>query len=180
MLCCVGYQHTDGSKTDYTEFLSFQFAARKSFLCFLGIFGNITVFFIFLYPVNATQNISGCQKHACNNQFLYTIRIGSWCVKHYDSLFCAAIQRNIIHTCSCSRNHLQVLAKFQFVKCCTSYQNSIRILSITDWYKIFTEIRQSAFCNCIKTIIFVHYRFASSNFFINVTSDSTPSYGIAL
>ena len=157
MLCCVGYQHTDGSKTDYAELLSFQFTARKSFLCFFGIFGNITVFFIFLYPVNTTQNISGCQEHACTNQFLYTIRIGSRCIKYSDSLLRAFSKRNVIDACSCSSDHAELIGEFHIMHHRTSYKDCVCILHLVCLCIIPVKFFKSYLCNIIQAMILIHF-----------------------
>ena len=63
---------------------------------------------------------------------------------------------------------------------CAPDKDRICLVYIFCFLIIPVELLQAAGCDGIQAMIFVHYRFSSSNFFMNATSASTPSMGIAL
>ena len=102
MRCRIRYKDSDCSKSDHSKLFAFQFCTRKCFFLFLGSLRNIAVFIISFYPVDSADNISGCKQHTCDHQFLYSIRIRSRSIKYNDPFLCTTIQRNIVHTCTCT------------------------------------------------------------------------------
>ena len=108
MCCGIRHKHTDCSQADNSKFLSLQFLSRKCLLRLFGIFGYVSILFIFLHPVDAANDISGCQKHTGNHQFFYSICISSRCIKYNNSLFRTFLKRDIIHTCTGSCDRFQI------------------------------------------------------------------------
>ena len=153
---CICYQNTDGSKTDDTQFLSFDLTARKLFLLLLGKLLNLFVLTLRLYPVNTSYNISGCQQKSRDHQLFYTICIGTRCIEDCNTLLRAFSKRNIIYSCSCSSDHAELLRQVHVMHDSTSYQHCIRILNFICFCIISVKILQSDLCNRIQAMILIH------------------------
>ena len=102
----IGHQHADGAKADDPQFLAFQFVACKCFLGLLRLFYDVAVFFVFLHPVDAADDVPGSQQHSCDHQFLHAISVGSRRIEYHDSLFRAFFKGNIIHPRACPSDRL--------------------------------------------------------------------------
>ena len=143
MCCSICHKHTDCSKTDNSKFLSLQFLSSKCFFRLFGIFGYVSILFILLHPVDAANDISGCQQHTGDYQFFYSICISSRCIKYNNSLFRTFLKRDIIHTCTGSCDCFQICCKFHFVHCRTSYQDRISRLRCAYRCIVFCKFIQS-------------------------------------
>ena len=77
-------------------------------------------------------------------------------------------------------NGQQILRKLRLMKIRAAHQQSVSLLKIVSFYIFLRKITDPDLRYLIHTHIPVHHKFSSSNFFINSTSFSTPSKGIAL
>ena len=176
----VCYHCPDGSQTDNSQLFTHDLASCELFLLFLSKLADIFLIFFFGNPFNTTYDITGCQEHSCQNQFLYAIGIGTWCVEYNNSLFCTVHNRDVIDTCTCTGNGFHSFRKFHIVHFRTSYQDCICFVQCFCFLIILSKKIQAFCSNRIQAMILIHYAFSSSNFFINATRASTPSFGIAL
>ena len=108
MNCCVCYQHADGAKPDHAELLALKLCPGKCFFLLLRDLSDIAILFILLHPVDAADDIPGSQKHPGDHQLFYTVCICPRSIEHYDPFLRAAIKRNVVDTCSCACDYLQI------------------------------------------------------------------------
>ena len=109
-----------------------------------------------------------------------TICICSRCIKYNNTFFCTHVNRNVVDTCTCTCDNFDILREFHVMHFCTSYQNCIGIVHVFCLFVFFTKQAETCLGNWIEAFILEHYAFSSSNFFMNATRASTPSFGIAL
>ena len=128
MNCRICHTHANSSESDNSQLFTADFTACELLFLFFCSFGNILCNILFFQPLNASDNISGCQQHSRNHHFLYSVGICSRCIKYYNSLFCHFFQRNVVYTGSCSCHCRCFFCHFQIVHICTSHQYGIRFL----------------------------------------------------
>ena len=153
---CIGNQNSDCSKTDHSKFLSFQLTACKCFLRLFCVFGNIAVFFIFLYPANTANDISGCEQHACQHQFFNSVCVCTRCIKYNNTFFCASLQWNVIHAGSGSCHCFQIFWKFHLMHNSASDQNRICFFRLVYRCIFFCQLIQPHLRDWIQAMIFIH------------------------
>ena len=156
MCRCIRHQNSDRSQTDHSYFFSFQLRSCKSFLLLFCDFCDISVFFVLLHPVDTSDNVTGCQKHSCNYEFFHTICIGSGCIEYYDPFLRTTIQRNIVHTCTCSCHNFQVLRQFHLMHRCTSDQNCVCRLCSLCFLIVLCKFIESNLRDWIQAMILIH------------------------
>ena len=176
----VCYHGTNGTKSDDTKFLATDLASCKLFLLFFSKFVNVFFIFFMCYPFNTANDITRSKKHTCKNKFFYTVCVGTRCIEYYDTLFCAFVYRNIVDTCTCTSDNFYIFRKFHFVHFGTSNKNGVCVIQFLCLFVIFSKQAETCLGNRIEAFILEHYAFSSSNFFMNATRASTPSFGIAL
>ena len=176
----VCYQLADGAKTDDPQLLSADLTAGKLFFLLFRQLLDLRIVFFFPDPGNAADDISRCQKHSGDHQFLDAVGVGSRRVEYNDSPLRTFFQRNIIDSGACPCNRIQIFRKLHLMHRCTAHQDCLRFFKLLCFLILIAEISQPNLRNGIQAIILIHHRFASSNSFINATSASTPSFGIAL
>ena len=156
MCCYIRNKNSDCSKSDHTKFLSGKFCSCKCFFLLLSNLCDISIFLEFLYPLNSTNDISGCKKHSCNHKFFYTIRICSRCIEYNNSFLCTFIKRNIIHSGSCTSDCFQVLSEFHLMHFCTADKNHVSFIRVFCIYIIFIQFIHTNGRNWIQAMIFKH------------------------
>ena len=186
-VCRICHQHTDGSKTDNTKFFTGDLGSGKCLLRLFRCLGDISILFIVFHPLDTTDDIAGSKDHRCYNQLFYTIGISSRCIEYDDSLFRTLLQRNIVDAGAGSRHGGQVIRQLHIVHGGASHQHSLCCIYILHNLIFIIQKIQTACRDRIQAVHFYTHTFphfcvasASSNFFINSTSFSTPSFGIAL
>ena len=150
-------QHADRTKTDHTELLALDLCPGKSLFLFLCDLGDIAVFFIFLHPVDAADDIAGSQKHPRDHQLFYSICICARSIEDHDPVFRAAVQRDIVDPGSRARDHFQVLRELHLMHLRASDEDGIRLLCVLCVYIIFIQLIQSHFGDRIQAVIFEHF-----------------------
>ena len=180
-MCCRVCNHgTDRTKANDTKLFTADLTSCK--LLFLLFCQFVDVFFVFFmcYPLDTTNDITGSKKHTCKDKFFDTICICSRCIKYNNTFFCTHVNRNVVDTCTCTCDNFDILREFHVMHFCTSYQNRIGIVQVFCLFVFFTKQAETCLGNWIEAFILEHYAFSSSNFFMNATRASTPSFGIAL
>ena len=178
--CRICNHASDGAKTDDTKLFAHDLTACKLLLLLLSQLINILLVLLSLNPFDTTYNITGSKQHTGKNQFLDTICIGTRSVKYNNTILSAFLNRNIIHSGSSTGDHSNTFRQLHIMHFCTSYKNR---LTAVNGIRIFISLIkniQTLLGNRIQAMILKHYAFSSSNFFMNATSASTPSFGIAL
>ena len=128
-MCCRICNHSSNrTKTDDTKFLSTDLTSGKLLFLFFSQFVDMFFILFMSNPFDTSNDITGSQKHAGKNKLFHTICIGTWSIKYHDTIFCTLLNRNIINTCTCTGNNLNVLRKLHIMHLCTSYQNCIGII----------------------------------------------------
>ena len=177
----VCHQDTDGSQADHAQLLAFDLIAGKLFLLLFSQLLQIFVLALGLYPANSSDNIAGSQQKPCQHQFFHSIGVCSRCIEDRDPLLRTFFQRNVVYSGSCSADHAEFLRQFHIVHHRAADQYGVRIRHIVCLRIVSVKFFQSDLRDRIQAMILKHNQlFSSSNFFINATSASTPSFGIAL
>ena len=141
----IGHQHADSSKSDDSQLLSFQFAACECFLGFFRLFYDVAVFFVFLHPVDAANDVSGSQQHSRDHQFLHAVGVSPRRIEYHNALFCAFIKRDIVHPRACSCYGLYFWSELHLMHVRASYKDGIRILRISSRRIIFRKLFHTHF-----------------------------------
>ena len=154
---CVGNQCADGTQTDDAQCLAFDLRTGELALALFHLLcnGGFTVGQT-SRPGHCLRNLSGGDEQTGEHQFLYGIGIGTRCVEYTDAGFCAAIQRDVVDTGTCTGDCQQVGAKFGFVQRCAAHQNGIRILSGVGYGVILSEPFGSGRRNLIECLNGIH------------------------
>ena len=178
--CCICNHTSNSAKTNDTKLFAHDLTACKLFLLLLSKLVDVFLVFLSLHPLDTPYNITGSKKHSGKDQLLHTVCVGTRSVEYNHTLFCTFLYRNIVYTGTGTGNHSHALRQLHIMHFGTSYENC---LAIIDGIRIFISLIknvQTFLGNRIQAMILKHYAFSSSNFFMNATSASTPSFGIAL
>ncbi|CCY19493.1 unknown [Eubacterium sp. CAG:786] len=188
---CVSYQDTDSAQTDNTELLAHDLRTYELALALLDQLSYLVALALeSLDPVHSSRDLSGGKKQTSDDQFLNCIRVSAGGVEYYNALLAALVNRDIVDACARSCDSQQVGGQFHLVHGSGANQDSVRICDIiTNGVLALVEQVGTACGDLVKckyvyhvTISFdqVYQPFSVSNFFMNSTSFSTPSIGIAL
>ena len=124
----ICHEHSDRAKSDNSELLAQKFCPGESLFTLLRQFCKITVLFMFLYPVDTSDDIPCREKHAGDHQFLYPVRICAGSIKYDNPVLSAAVQRNIVHSRTGTSNRLQVRTELHIMHFRASDKNDVRII----------------------------------------------------
>ena len=86
MYCCVRNQVPDRAKPDHAELLPGKLCPGKFLFLLFDILFDILVVRVFLHPVNASHDITGCKQHACKDHLLDAVRICARRIENDDPL----------------------------------------------------------------------------------------------
>ena len=128
-MCCRVCNHgSNRTKSDNTQFLTADLTSCKLFFLFLSQFVDVFFVFFMCYPLNTSNDITRSKEHSCKNKFLNTICICARCIEYYDTVLCTLLNRNVVDTCACTCDNLDILRDLHIMHLGTSYQNCICIL----------------------------------------------------
>ena len=176
----VGHFHTDGPQADNAQLFAHDFCPGKVLLLLLRRLGNVPIVRGSPDPVDAADHIPGCQQHSCQHPFLHAVGVGAGSIEYHHALFRTFVQRDIIHPCAGTGHCQQPCRYLHLMHGSAAHQNAVSLLYIRRNLIFIAKILQSHIRNGIQAINLIHQAFSSSNFFINSTSFSTPSMGMAL
>ena len=167
----VGHLLSDGAKADNSQLFPADFAAGELLFLFFRQFSHIRIILLAVYPLDASDNISGGKKHSCQNQLLDTVGICSGCIKNNNSLIRTAVKRNVIDSGTRAADCQELARQFHIQHFCAADQYRVRLIKIIRLSVILSEAVQSDRCNRIQAMILKHNQlFSFSNLSINSTS----------
>ena len=140
---CICHKNTYRAKTYNAKFFPFKFCSCEYFFLFLCDLCNIAILFVFLNPVDSSDNISCCQKHSRNHKFFYAVCVCSRRIEYNNPFFGTAFKRYIIHTCARTGDHFQVFIKLHLVHLCASHKNSVCSFCSLHIHIIFIQLIKS-------------------------------------
>ena len=183
--CCrIGNQTADGTQADYAQGFAHDLISRKGGFAFLDRFSDICSQRI--CPLDTAYDIAGSQHQRGNGKLFNTVGVGTGGIEYDDTFLGTAIHRDVIYTGTCTADGFQGSTELHIVHSGRAHKNGIRICDcIADLVRI-VKLLQANLGNFIKklnlshTIILDYLGFFSANSFMNATSFSTPSQGIAL
>ena len=187
---CVCDLDADGAETDDAELLARDLRACISRLALLSRRADVRRALEALYPVCALYDLARREQQRADDQLLDGVRIRTRGVEYDDVLLRAAVDRNVVDTCACACDALEVLRKLDLVQLCGADQNRIIVGEVLR-AGIFRSIQiiQTDLGNLVVKLYVIHfvllcrtisYLFSAANFFMKSIRYSTPSIGIAL
>ena len=180
MLSSISYSDAYCTESDNTKLLAHNLSSGEVLLLLLCCLGNILIILISLYPVNTACNITASKEHTGKYKFLNTIGIGTGCIEYNYTLLSHLIEWDIVNTGTGSGYTEKLLRDLHIMHCRRPYEYALSLIIIIGLDISVIESVKTNLCYWIQTMILIHYAFSFSNFFINSTSASTPSIGIAL
>ena len=182
----ICHQYANGTQTDDADGFSRDFGTDE--LLFASFYGFFHVFIACqsLYPLSAVDDAAGGYQETCQHQFFYGVGIGTGGIEYGNPHFCAFVNGNVVGACTCAGYPQQVVVELHAVHVEAAQNDALRACSFRVYVKFcFRQFAQTCLRNLVQCFDGIHtdillYLFSASNCFINATSASTPSLGIAL
>ena len=152
----IGHAHADRAESDDAESLSGELGSGEFLLFLLGGLRDIRIIPVGADPVDAFNDITGCQQHSCQNHLLYAVGICAGSVEDHNSFSGAALQRNIIDSRACSCDRQKLRRKLHIMHSRASNQYSLGLGNLFRFLEIRREHLQSFVRNVVETCVFEH------------------------
>ena len=121
-------QCADRAEPDDAERFAQQFRTCEVRLFFFHQFRDFLAFpGNGLDPCNAAEDVTGCHHKSADLLFLDRLRVGAGRVKHHDSLFGTAVDRNVVVSGPCARNGKEALREVHVVQVGAAQQETARM-----------------------------------------------------
>ena len=120
----------DSAETDDTECLAFDLSPCELALAFFYGFADFFSAFERLCPLVAFRNVSCSQQHSGQAQFFYCVGVSSRSIEYYDALFCAFVERDIVHACAGSADSEKFVRKLHFMHAVASEDDAVSFLDL--------------------------------------------------
>ena len=176
------------SETYYAERFALYLGTYELALSFFDEFCDVRFSFKGFCPLYAADDVSGRKEQGSDNKFFYRIGVCAGGVENNDALFRAFVKRNVVRARTRSGNGFEfgVQRVFVHIRAADKYTvgrvdivcagEFVRIENIRAYRRYLVEFLYLKHSICSFDV----YAFSVSNFFMNSTSASTPSTGIAL
>ena len=180
-VCGVRHHNAYSTETYNAEGLSLNFGTRKSALALFNLFAYLcAVAFKSLSPLNTRNHAARADKQTRYNQLLNGVCVSAGGVEYNYSLLGAAVNRYIVCSRACTCYGFKACGELNIMQRSRAHNSAVGIFHLVAYGVFIVKGFKPCFGNFIVGFNFIHYAFSSSNFFINSTSFSTPSTGIAL
>ena len=181
MLRRVRHPHADGAQADDAELLALQLCPGKFLFLLLCRLRDVRVVLLGLHPLDAAHHVAGCEQHTGNHKLLHAVGIRPRRVEYHDALLRALLQWDIVDAGSRPRHRQKIFRQIHLMHGRASDQNTVRLRYLVRLRVIRRKPVKPHLRDGIQAMIFIHnYLCSSSNFRMNATNASTPSFGIAL
>ena len=123
--CSIGNFSTNSAQADNAQLLTLDFLASKLLLCLFRCLGDVFVIRIFAAPFDTAQNVTTAQQKRAKHDFLNSVSICTRGVEHHDAFIGATIERDVIHTSTCTGDSAKAGGEFHIVHGSTANKNAL-------------------------------------------------------
>jgi len=121
----VGDGRTDGPEADDAELLARELGTRKAVLGLLGLLAHVRVIAVLADPLVAADDVAAGEQHPSEDELLHGVCVGAGRVEDDDALIGAAVDGDVVHPGTGSRDGQEGLRKLDLVEVGASHEDGV-------------------------------------------------------